>query len=125
MCGKNEDYWTTIGEIFLTIFTQGLVMFGCYSGNKMCIMFWFHEPDESRRLISTLHLTYMGLIHFAIFNFFCVIACITHLRAYFADPGFIPSDIEIPDYVDTVMLDNCEKCDMRWKPMRAHHCQQC
>jgi hypothetical protein len=43
-------------------------------------------------------------------------AIISHIRATFADPGEIPSDIEVPDFVDTVKLRNCEKCDMRWKP---------
>lgn len=50
---------------------------------------------------------------------------ITHLRASFADPGLIPEKIELPDYVDTAKLNSCEKCDMRWKPQRAHHCSTC
>ena len=52
-------------------------------------------------------------------------AIASHIRATFADPGEIPKDIEVPDFVDTVKLRNCEKCDMRWKPMRAHHCSEC
>jgi len=52
-------------------------------------------------------------------------AILSHIRATFADPGEIPKDIEVPDFVDTVKLRNCEKCDMRWKPMRAHHCSEC
>lgn len=52
-------------------------------------------------------------------------AILSHLRASFANPGDIPVDIEVPDFVDTVKLRNCEKCDMRWKPMRAHHCSEC
>lgn len=60
-----------------------------------------------------------------IFNGFCLLAISSHIRATFADPGEIPNDIEVPDYVDTVKLRNCEKCDMRWKPMRAHHCSEC
>ena len=60
-----------------------------------------------------------------IFNGFCFMAIASHIRATFADPGEIPKDIEVPDFVDTVKLRNCEKCDMRWKPMRAHHCSEC
>ena len=60
-----------------------------------------------------------------IFNGFCFMAIASHIRATFADPGEIPNDIEVPDFVDTVKLRNCEKCDMRWKPMRAHHCSEC
>lgn len=52
-------------------------------------------------------------------------AILSHIRASFADPGDIPEDIEVPDFVDTVKLRNCEKCNMRWKPMRAHHCSEC
>ena len=52
-------------------------------------------------------------------------ASISHLRASFGDPGSIPKDIEVPDYVDTVLLQTCEKCNMTWKPERAHHCSEC
>jgi len=45
-------------------------------------------------------------------------ALICHFRAGMADPGEIPKDIIVPDYVDTAKLNNCEKgkCSMRWKP---------
>jgi hypothetical protein len=43
-------------------------------------------------------------------------AIFSHLRAMFADPGYIPENVEIPDYADTATLNSCEKCDMRWKP---------
>ena len=44
---------------------------------------------------------------------------ICHLRASFADPGLIPKDIKMPDYVDTVTLNTCDKegpCKGKWKP---------
>ena len=52
---------------------------------------------------------------------------ICHLRAAFADPGLIPKGIIVPDYVDTVTLNTCEKgeCKELWKPQRAHHCSEC
>jgi hypothetical protein len=70
-------------------------------------------------------LTFYGIVNFTIFNSFCVLAIISHIRASFADAGEIPKDIEVPDYVDTAKLNSCEKCNMRWKPERAHHCSEC
>lgn len=65
------------------------------------------------------------MLNFIVFNGFCTLAVLSHLRATFTDPGEIPEGIMVPDYVDTVKLNNCSKCDMRWKPMRAHHCSEC
>ena len=50
---------------------------------------------------------------------------ISHLRASLGNPGYIPQDIELPDYVDTAKLRCCQRCNMRWKPQRAHHCSEC
>jgi len=47
------------------------------------------------------------------------------LRASFTNPGLIPKEIEVPDYVDTAGLNTCERCNMTWKPQRAHHCSEC
>lgn len=66
-----------------------------------------------------------GIFHFFIFNALCLMTIITHLRGCIADPGYIPKHIEVPDYVDTAQLNCCEKCQMRWKPQRAHHCSEC
>jgi|TARA_B110001450_G_C17388288_1_gene386593 palmitoyltransferase len=52
-------------------------------------------------------------------------ALLSHIRGTFADPGLIPDNLELPDYVDTARLNICEKCDNKWKPERAHHCSEC
>ena len=83
------------------------------------------EQDLEKRPISVIPLTWWGLLNFFFFNLFCILSIICHLRACFSDPGEIPKSIEVPDYVDTATLNCCNKCDMRWKPMRAHHCSEC
>jgi hypothetical protein len=114
-----------IGGIALAVMTLGLIWFGNYCGNRLCIFYWFHEPLIEKRLVNDIPLSNYGLLNLVLFNGLCLMAVIAHLRAGCANPGLLPKDIEVPDYVDTALLNSCEKCDMRWKPMRAHHCSEC
>ena len=72
-------------------------------------------------------MTFYGFLLFLVFNGLVILALIAHVRASIVDPGEIPKDIEIPDYVDESTLKCCEKgtCKMNWKPQRAHHCSEC
>jgi hypothetical protein len=88
-----------------------LLFFGQWSGNRLCIFYWYKELDLEKQPIRGLPLTFYGILNFAVFNFLCSMALIAHLRAAFADPGYIPDEIEVPDYVDTALLKNCHKCD--------------
>lgn len=101
------------GGIALAVLVQALLIFGCWCGNKFFIFKWYWIEEPS---IIGLNLQKNGLLHFVWFNFLCLMSCISHLRASFGDPGSIPKDIEVPDYVDTVLLQTCDKCNMTWKP---------
>ena len=114
-----------IGGFALAVVTQLLILFGQWSGNRLVLFYWFYEEDMSKHMIKGLPLTQYGMINFLFFNGFCAMSIITHIRASIADPGSIPTNIEVPDYVDTAQLNCCEKCQMRWKQQRAHHCSEC
>jgi len=111
--------------IAMALGTHVLILFGNWATNRLVIEFWFQESNYAKQAIPGIPLTPYGLIHSIVFNSLCILAMVSHLRASFADPGEIPEAIEVPDYVDTALLNNCEKCGMRWKPMRAHHCSSC
>ena len=105
--------------------TVCLLAFGNFCGNYLCILFWFKQNDISLRPIPNLSLSWPGLFHFVAFNLFCSLSLISHLRASFSDPGFIPSDLKPPDSADKQSLIFCEKCNNKWKPARSHHCSNC
>ena len=94
MCRNKYSY----GGIFLAILTQILLAIGNYLGNNCCIYYWFHKKEVTWELDTNGHL------HFIVFNGLCILASITHIRASFTDPGEIPKDIEIPDFVETAKL---------------------
>jgi palmitoyltransferase len=50
---------------------------------------------------------------------------VCHLRAAFADPGIIKKNMDPPEELDLVEVKYCRKCDLSWKPERAHHCSEC
>lgn len=52
---------------------------------------------------------------------------ITHQRAAWTCPGRIPQGMNAPFFTDGIPLKFCEKCpgEETWKPVRAHHCQEC
>ena len=102
-----------------------LLWFGNWAANRMVIFYWFYEPIKHQRLFANVPLTNWGISHCLLFNGVCILAAVSHLRAYLSDPGYIPKGIEIPDNVETAMLESCEKCSMNWKPERAHHCSTC
>jgi hypothetical protein len=114
-----------IGGIALAIGTHLLIYFGCWSGNKLCIFYWQYTNKYEEQIVKGVPLTFYGCLNFLIFNGCILFALIAHLRASFADPGYIPKDIEVPDYIDTAKLNTCERCSMSWKPQRAHHCSEC
>jgi len=35
------------GGIALSIVTQALIMYGNWSGNQLCIFYWFNETDKN------------------------------------------------------------------------------
>ena len=114
-----------IGGIALAITTLCLIAFGNYCGNRLVIFYWYYEKELENHSVQGIPLSFYGMLNFIVFNTFCLLSVLSHLRATFSDPGEIPADIVVPDYVDTVKLNNCAKCEMRWKPMRAHHCSEC
>ena len=93
----------------------------------MCIFYWYYESNLNNQAIKGIPLTFYGLLNCIVFNTFVGLALFTHVRASFADPGYMPKEIELPDYVDTAKLKCCSKgkCKMAWKPDRAHHCSEC
>jgi hypothetical protein len=102
-----------------------LIWFGQFCGNRLVVFYWYYEKDLNKQPLRGLPLSFYGILNMIIFNGLCFLSIFSHLRATFADPGLIPDDIEVPDFVDTVKLKNCERCDMKWKPERAHHCSEC
>ena len=96
-----------IGGIALAIVTQLLIYFGQFCGNRLVVFYWYKENEIQRQPIKGLPLSFYGILNLIIFNGFCLMAILSHIRATFADPGEIPEDIEVPDYVDTVKLNNC------------------
>lgn len=114
-----------IGGIALAIVTHLLIYYGCWAGNKLCIFYWQYTDKLDEQFIKGVPLTMYGFLNFTIFNGLVLMALLSHLRASFADPGYIPKDIEVPDYIDTAKLNTCERCSMSWKPQRAHHCSEC
>ena len=119
------DRISVYGGLALSIITHLLIYYGCWAANRLNIFYWFYEDQFHSQIIKGLPLSMWGIVHFTVFNFFVVMALVTHLRAYFADPGKIPTDVQVPDTVDTTRLNSCEKCSMKWKPPRAHHCKEC
>ena len=113
------------GGIALAIVTQGLILFGNWCANYLCILYWFAPDKDHPPFIKGIPLTFYGLIHWLLFNTACYMAILSHIRGTFANPGLIPDNLELPDYVDTARLNICEKCDNKWKPERAHHCSEC
>ena len=116
-----------VGGILLAIVTELLIAYGCWSGNKLVLFYWYWEGDIKHQPIRGIPLNGWGVFLFFLFNSLIIIAIICHIRASFADPGYIPKDILIPDYVDDSKLKSCGKgqCGPRWKPERAHHCSEC
>lgn len=54
----------------------------------------------------------------------CIAAVISHLRAFFADPGFCTNSPRDPPK-GFQNAKTCTLCGTRWKPPRAHHCKTC
>lgn len=72
-----------------------------------------------------LPLNMTGTICFVIFNSMCVLSLVAHWRAAWCDPGSIPKIKEAPPQMEIERVKYCNKCDMNWKPERAHHCKEC
>ena len=102
----------------LAFTTQLMLLGAAYCGNKMVIFYWYWETDLEKQFISGIPLSTYGVLNMLGFNGIIAMALLCHFRAGMADPGEIPKDIVVPDYVDIVKLANCEKgtCCMRWKP---------
>lgn len=68
-----------------------------------------------------------GLFYFVTFNWLCLMAVVSHLRAACADPGRIPEGMKAPFQSEYMEIKHCEKCKGKetWKPARAHHCKEC
>ena len=69
----------------------------------------------------------LGFFYCTVFNGFCFLAVLCHLRASVANPGRIPEGMTPPFQSEFVELKNCDKClgKETWKPPRAHHCSEC
>ena len=114
-----------IGGFFVFLMSIILLWFGIIVTNKWCIMYWFKETDNSKKLISVLPLTKIGWILFLIYNGLSYIGTIAHLRAALCDPGIITNDIRPPGEMSDDEIKGCKRCRLIWKPMRAHHCSEC
>ena len=114
-----------LGGIALAIGTHLLIYFGCWAGNQLCIFYWQYTDKLEEQKIKGVPLTFYGCVNFFIFNGLIMFALFSHLRASFANPGYIPKEIEVPDFIDTAKLLTCVKCNQCWKPQRAHHCSEC
>jgi hypothetical protein len=103
MC-RNYDFY----GIFSMVCAYGLLAFANYCGNILCVLYWFKQTDVTKRPFEDVQLTTFGVIHFILFNGLFFMVIVAHLRASMGDPGFIPKDIELPDYVDTAVLKSCD-----------------
>ena len=104
-------------------------MYGNFCGNKFCIFYWFWAGNTRTQFIEGIPLTGWGCWYFFTFNYFCVMAIVSHVRASFMDPGVIPKGFKPPFMPTDYTAKQCEKgaCTNTdtWKPTRAHHCSMC
>ena len=117
-------YYTLLLHSFL-LQTVLLLLYGQFCCNYFCIFYWYMENNKSRQLLRGLPLTTWGTIFFIVFNTLCTLAVIAHWRAAWADPGKVPKMKEPPGSMVPSRVKYCRKCEMNWKPERAHHCSEC
>jgi ribosomal protein L40E len=91
------------------------------------MFYWYYEAKLENQFVQGIPLNGKGFFYFATFNWLCLMAVVSHLRAAFADPGRIPAGMKAPFQSEFIPIKSCEKCEgpETWKPMRAHHCREC
>ena len=85
-----------IGGCILAHFSILLIFFGQYIANRTHIFYWHQMTLLDAQFIQGIPLTMKGFIYCVIFNLFCCLAILTHLRAAFADPGRITEGTKAP-----------------------------
>lgn len=116
---------SNIGGFFIFLLTISLLWFGIVVINKWCLFYWFYEDIVAKRWLSILPLTKIGTVLFVVFNSLGYLASVSHLRAALWDPGIITPDIKAPGEMPENEIKGCKRCNLIWKPMRAHHCSEC
>jgi hypothetical protein len=116
---------SSVTGFLVFLMTIGLIWFGGIIVNYLCILYWFAEPDISKRLISLIPCTHIGTVIFVIFNSLGYLTSVAHVRASLVDPGVVTSDISPPGDFPKEEVKGCKKCNLKWKPIRAHHCSEC
>lgn len=101
------------------------MLYGNFCCNYFCIFYWYEERHEKYQLLTGLPLNTLGTICFIIFNTLCFLSILAHWRAAWSDPGVVPRMKEPPGHMSVERVKYCRKCDMHWKPERAHHCSEC
>ena len=67
------------------------------------------------------------ILHAALFNFFVLMAIVSHVRTMTTDPGAIPphtTPLSLPPS-SASPPPSCGQCSFSYKPPRAHHCSVC
>lgn len=100
---------TNWGGFCIFVLTMLLLFFGMIVINKVCILYWFYEPNEQFRIISLIPCTSIGTILFIIFNSLGYLATVCHLRASFCDPGVITHDIQPPPDMKPEEIKRCKR----------------
>lgn len=113
------------GGFCIFLMTISFLWFGIFVIDYFCILYWFEEPVVGKRLISVLPITNIGTALFIIFNALGYLSTVAHLRASLEDPGIVTEDILPPSDFPKDDVRPCKKWDLKWKPMRAHHCSEC
>ncbi|XP_064640191.1 palmitoyltransferase ZDHHC3-like [Lineus longissimus] len=115
-----EQLWFVkdICGVICAIFTWGLVLFA-----EFVVTFVMLIPTHY------LHPVYSS-VNAVIFQFFTVMAVMSHLKAMFSDPGAVPrgnatrENIMRMGFKEGQVVYKCPKC-CSIKPARAHHCSVC
>jgi hypothetical protein len=69
----------------------------------------------------------LRMISLLIFNLFSLMTVITHIKAMFTNPGFVPIPFTNEKYIKEVIENYglyCSKCKNN-RPFRSHHCKIC
>mmetsp|Transcript_8819 Transcript_8819/g.7799 ORF Transcript_8819/g.7799 Transcript_8819/m.7799 type:complete len:105 (-) Transcript_8819:713-1027(-) len=98
-----------IGGFFIFLLTISLLWFGIFIIDYLCILYWFDEPDVSKRLISVLPTTNIGTILFLAFNGLGYLSSVAHLRASLGNPGVVTKDILPPSDFPKEDIRGCKK----------------
>lgn len=118
-CGRNWCVYDACG-IVCGIFTWLLLLYG-----QFCVLSIMMASFSDNKIHQTLN--------FIIFEFLFFLACASHLKTMFTDPGAVPKGTLTEEYIAQLereqqyhgtVLYKCTKCACL-RPEKAHHCSVC